>query len=106
MNYPKVKRLSQLSGYLFQLTYQGQLFEMEKREKTLWNKRVKELTGKIKKLEIEIEKFKVNKVHRRRGSTEAQRILFIPPVHSGCVKSNLLGAFLAKIDSIKHIQGL
>ena len=78
MNYPKVKRLQNLSGYLFHLTNQAQLFEMDIHEKTLWNKKVKDLTDKIKKLETEIEKFKVNKIHRRRGSTEAYRILFIP----------------------------
>lgn len=78
MNYPKVKKLQNLSAYLFQLTNQGRLFEMSKREKTLWNKKVKDLTDKIKKLEAEIEKFKVNKVRRRRIPTEAQRILFIP----------------------------
>ena len=77
-NNPKVKKLQQLSGYLFQLTNQGRLFEMNKKEKADFNKKAKDLTEKIKKLETEIEKFKVNKVHRRRGSTEAQRILFIP----------------------------
>jgi adenine-specific DNA-methyltransferase len=78
MNYPKIKKLSHLTGYLFQLTNQGQLFEIDKHEKTLWNKKVKDLTDKIKKLETEIEKFKVNKIHHRRRPTEAQRILFIP----------------------------
>ena len=91
MNYPKVKMLSKLSGYLFQLTNQGQLFEMDKHEKTLWDKKVKDLTDKIKKIETEIEKFKVNKIHRRRGSTEAQRILFIP-LNPGPLRKYFIGS--------------
>lgn len=89
MNNRKIKTLQQLSGYLFQLTNQGQLFEMDKHEKTLWNKKVKDLKYKIKKLEIEIEKFKVNKIHRRRRPTEAQRVLFIP-INSGPIRKHFI----------------
>lgn len=77
MNYTKTKRLSQLSGYLFQLTNQGQLFEMSKHEKAVWDRKVRDLTDKTKQLQTEIEKFKVIKFHRRRKPTEAYRILTV-----------------------------
>ncbi len=63
MNDPKMKRLRKLSGELFQLTQQTQLFEQTKREKAAWNKKVKELTTKTKKLETEIEEIKNNKIY-------------------------------------------
>ncbi len=78
MKYPKLRKLQNLSGYLFQLINQGRLFEMNKREKNIWDKKVQVLTAKINKLETEIEKFKVNKFQRRRRPTEAQRISFLP----------------------------
>ncbi len=78
MSYPKIKRLQNLSGYLFHLTNQGQLFEMNNHEKVDWDNKVQDLTGKIKELEKEIAKINSTKVHRRRRPTEAQRILFIP----------------------------
>jgi len=62
MNDPKVKRLTKLSGELFNLTNQTQLFEMSKKEKAEWNKKVKQLTESTKKLETEIEEIKANKV--------------------------------------------
>jgi tRNA1(Val) A37 N6-methylase TrmN6 len=62
LNDPKVKRLRKLSGELFQMTQQQQLFEMTKKEKTAWNKRVTKLTQDIKKLEAEIEEIKANKI--------------------------------------------
>jgi adenine-specific DNA-methyltransferase len=62
LNDPKVKRLRKLSGELFQQTNQGQLFEMSKKEKASWNKKVKKLTGQTKKLETEIEEIKANKI--------------------------------------------
>lgn len=61
-NDPKVKKLRKLSGELFQLTNQGQLFEMSKKEKTAWNKKVAQLTQDTKKLEAEIEEIKANKI--------------------------------------------
>jgi hypothetical protein len=62
LNDPKVKRLRKLSGELFQLTNQGQLFEMSKKEKAAWNKKVKKLTEQTNKLETEIEEIKANKI--------------------------------------------
>ncbi|KAF0200139.1 MAG: type IIS restriction/modification [Bacteroidetes bacterium] len=62
LNDPKAKKLRKLSGELFQLTNQGQLFEMSKKEKALWNKRVQQISDEIKKLETEIEEIKSNKI--------------------------------------------
>jgi adenine-specific DNA-methyltransferase len=61
-NDPKVKKLQKLSGELFMLTNQQQLFEMDKREKTAWNKKVNALTQETKKLENEIDEIKNNKI--------------------------------------------
>lgn len=63
MNDPKIKKLSKLSGELFMLTQQQSLFELTTKEKTAWNKKVKELTQKTKKLETEIEEIKSNKIY-------------------------------------------
>ena len=63
MNDPKVKKLRKLSGDLFRLTNQGQLFEMSKKEKADWNSKVKELTEETKNLETEIEEIKANKIY-------------------------------------------
>lgn len=63
LNDPKVKRLRKLSGELFMLTQQKSLFEMTKKEKAAWNKKVKDLTEKTKKLETEIEEIKSNKIY-------------------------------------------
>jgi hypothetical protein len=63
MNDPKVKKLRKLSGDLFRLTNQGQLFEMSKKEKADWNTKVKDLTDETKKLETEIEEIKANKIY-------------------------------------------
>ncbi|MFN6340761.1 MAG: Eco57I restriction-modification methylase domain-containing protein [Bacteroidota bacterium] len=62
LNDPKVKKLRKLSGDLYQLTNQGQLFEMSKKEKADWNKKVTQLTEETKKLEAEIEEIKANKI--------------------------------------------
>jgi len=62
LNDPKVKKLRKLSGELFRLTNQGQLFEMSKKEKADWNAKVKDLTDETKKLETEIEEIKANKI--------------------------------------------
>ncbi len=62
-NDPKVKKLYKLNGELFQMTNQGQLFEMSKKEKTEWNKKVSKLTTETKKLETEIEEIKSNKIY-------------------------------------------
>ena len=62
LNDPKVKKLRKLSGELFQMTNQQQLFEMSKKEKADWNKKVQQLTEETKKLESEIEEIKANKI--------------------------------------------
>jgi adenine-specific DNA-methyltransferase len=48
LNDPKVKKLRKLSGDLFTMTKQTQLFEMSKKEKTDWNKKVSHLTEETK----------------------------------------------------------
>jgi len=62
LNDPKVKKLRKLSGDLYQMTNQGQLFEMSKKEKADWNKKITQLTEETKKLEAEIEEMKTNKI--------------------------------------------
>ena len=62
LNDPKVKKLRKLSGDLYQMTNQRQLFEMSKKEKADWNKKVTKLTEETKKLENEIEEIKANKI--------------------------------------------
>ena len=54
--------LKKLNGELFNLTQQISLFERTKKELADWNKQVNELTGKIKKLETELEEIKSNKI--------------------------------------------
>ncbi|HAK00208.1 MAG TPA: type II restriction endonuclease, partial [Bacteroidales bacterium] len=62
LNDPKVKKLRKLSGDLYQMTRQGQLFELSKKEKADWNKKLQQLTEETKKLETEIEEIKSNKI--------------------------------------------
>ncbi len=62
LNDPKAKKLRKLQGDLFTLTNQAQLFEMSKKEKADWNKKVTQLTQETKKLEAEIEEIKANKI--------------------------------------------
>ncbi|WP_310380849.1 Eco57I restriction-modification methylase domain-containing protein [Flavobacterium sp.] len=62
LNDPKVKKLRKISGDLFTMTKQTQLFEMGKKEKADWNKKVSQLTEETKKLETEIEEIKANKI--------------------------------------------
>ncbi|MBU3662953.1 MAG: class I SAM-dependent DNA methyltransferase [Bacteroidetes bacterium] len=63
LNDPKVRKLRKLSGDLFTMTKQTQLFEMGKKEKADWNKKVLQLTEETKKLETEIEEIKANKIY-------------------------------------------
>ncbi|MDP3928271.1 MAG: Eco57I restriction-modification methylase domain-containing protein, partial [Bacteroidota bacterium] len=63
LNDPKVLKLRKLSSELFILTNQQQLFEMSKKEKANWNKKVQQLTEETKKLEAEIEEIKANKIY-------------------------------------------
>ena len=62
-NDPKVARLRRLNGELFNLTNQGQLFEMGAREKAAWQKKLHKLTAEAEKLEAEIEAIKANKIY-------------------------------------------
>ena len=62
LNDPKVKKLRKISGELFLMTNQTQLFELGKKEKALWNKKVTQLSAESKKLESEIEEIKANKI--------------------------------------------
>lgn len=62
LNDPKAKKLRKLSGELFQMTNQQQLFEMSKKEKADWNKKVQRLAEETSKLEAEIEEIKANKI--------------------------------------------
>ncbi|MDD4555638.1 MAG: Eco57I restriction-modification methylase domain-containing protein [Bacteroidales bacterium] len=61
-NDKRVIQLRKLNGDLFNLTHQTSLFDQTKKEKDAWNKKVKELTEKIKKLETKLEEIKSNKV--------------------------------------------
>ena len=62
LNDPKLKKLRKLSGDLFTMTNQTQLFDMGKKEKADWNKKVLQLTEETKKIETEIEEIKANKI--------------------------------------------
>ena len=62
-NDPKVKRLQKTKGELFLLTNQTQKFEMSKREKAAWNKKLAKLTKDSKKWEAEIQEIKDNKIY-------------------------------------------
>ena len=57
------KNLRKATGELAQLTTQHQLFDMSKKEKAAWNKKVEKLTTDIRKLEIEIEEIRSNKIY-------------------------------------------
>ncbi len=59
---PKVKKLNKLKGELFLLTNQHQLFEKSEKEKNDWDKNVLQLTEETRKIEIEIEEIKANKI--------------------------------------------
>lgn len=63
LNDPKVKRLIKLKAELFGMTNQVQMFELSKKEKTAWNKKLKVVTEKTNKLEVEIEGIKNNKIY-------------------------------------------
>jgi adenine-specific DNA-methyltransferase len=62
LNDPKLAKLRKLNGDLFQMTNQQQLFDMTKKEKADWNKKVTQLTEETKKLETEIADIKANKI--------------------------------------------
>ncbi|MGC6434679.1 MAG: DUF7149 domain-containing protein [Crocinitomicaceae bacterium] len=62
-NDPKVKKLEKLQGEIIVMNTQIQMFELTKREKTAWNKKLKKLSEDSKKLEIIIEEIKNNKIY-------------------------------------------
>ena len=62
LNDPKIKKLRKLAGDLFTMINQTQLFEMGKKEKVDWNKKVLQLTEETQKIETEIEEIKSNKI--------------------------------------------
>ena len=62
-NDPKLQRLYKLNGELANLTTQTSMFEMSKKEKTNWNKKVEKLSQAVQKLEAEIADIKNNKIY-------------------------------------------
>jgi len=63
LNDPKVKKLKKLQGEIFGMTNQTQMFELSRKEKITWNKKLKKLSEDSKKLEIIIEEIKNNKIY-------------------------------------------
>ncbi len=61
-NDPKVRRLDKLSGELWQLLNQQQMFELTAKEKTARKKRVEKLESEISRLTKEIEEIKSNRI--------------------------------------------
>ena len=61
-NDPKVKRLQKVKGEIFMMSNQTQMFEMSKREKAAWNKKLKKFTTEAGKLETQIQEIKDNKI--------------------------------------------
>ncbi len=61
-NDPLLKKQRKLSGDLYSLTTQTQLFEMDKKQKADWNKKVHQLTEELRKLDAEVEEIKANKI--------------------------------------------
>ena len=62
LNDPKAVKYRKVRDELFNMTNQVQLFELGKKEKADWNKKVNQLTEETKKLETEIEEIKANKI--------------------------------------------
>lgn len=61
-NDKKVKRLTKLKSEIFLMTEHPKMFELSKKEKTAWNKKLKKLTDESKKIETTIEEIKNNKI--------------------------------------------
>jgi adenine-specific DNA-methyltransferase len=63
-NDPKIKRLRKVNDEMLELTTQATqlLFAMSKKQKADWNKKVEKCTIETKKLELEIEDIKANKI--------------------------------------------
>jgi len=62
-NDKRVILLKKLNGELYNLTNQTSLFDMTKKEKDEWNRKVKYLTTRIQKLEPELEEIKNNSIY-------------------------------------------
>jgi adenine-specific DNA-methyltransferase len=62
-NDPKVRKLYTLNGELTKITTQQSLFEIEKKEKNIIQKQIKKLNEETKKLTLEIEEVKSNKIY-------------------------------------------
>ncbi len=62
-NDPKITKLYKLKGELTVLNSQTGLFELSKKEAASQNKKEKDITAEIKKLEAEIEEIKSNKIY-------------------------------------------
>jgi len=63
LNDPKIKKLRKLTGDLYTLKNQTQLFEMTKKGKAVLTKKVTQLTEELAKLETDIDEIKNNKVY-------------------------------------------
>ncbi len=61
-NDKRLLQLKKLNGDLFNLTNQTSLFEKTKKELAEWNKKIKELTDKINKLDTVLAEIKNNKI--------------------------------------------
>ena len=56
-------KLNKLKGELISLSDQTMLFELPKKEKEEWNKKVNKLTGEIQSFELQIAEIKSNKIY-------------------------------------------
>jgi len=62
-NDAKVKRLQKVRGEIFTMSNQTQMFELSKREKAAWNKKLTKITVEAGKLDIQIQEIKDNKIY-------------------------------------------
>ena len=61
-NDPKLIKLQRLKNELFQMQNQVQIFEMSKKEKSDWDKKLQQKTLETEKLAVEIEAIKTNQI--------------------------------------------
>lgn len=62
LNDSRVKKLRKVSSELHEMSFQGQLFELSKKERTEWNKKFQKLSDDSKRLTAEIAEIKANKI--------------------------------------------
>ncbi|UBZ06381.1 BREX-1 system adenine-specific DNA-methyltransferase PglX [Salegentibacter mishustinae] len=62
-NDPKLKKLQKIKSEIFLMSEQPKMFEISKKEKAGWNKKLQKLTKDSKKLETEIQEIKDNKIY-------------------------------------------